>query len=88
MVSCILVHGRSLTLLFHRTLNEIRAAIPAHLFVRHTWKGLLYLARDLLIAAAFWDLALRIDPYYQSSPVKARLTPIGAEVGRWAFWLV
>ncbi|KAH9948128.1 fatty acid desaturase-domain-containing protein [Amylocystis lapponica] len=70
------------------TLNEIRAAIPARMFVRKTWKGCLYLARDLLVVAINWELALRIDPLLQSAPAVARLTPVGAELARWACWLV
>lgn len=69
-----------------RSLKEIRAAIPAELFIRDTRRGLLYLARDLLMAATAWTLATYIDPYFQSAATKEALGPIGAEVGRWAAW--
>ncbi|KAF8887319.1 hypothetical protein BD779DRAFT_1662529 [Infundibulicybe gibba] len=36
------------------SLKEIRAAIPAKFFVRDTRRGLLYLARDLLLATVAW----------------------------------
>jgi hypothetical protein len=71
-----------------RSLKEIRAAIPAELFVRDTRRGLLYFARDVLCAAVCWSLATYIDPYFTSAPAKELLTPIGAEVGRWAAWCV
>ncbi|KAF5318801.1 hypothetical protein D9619_011052 [Psilocybe cf. subviscida] len=70
------------------SLKEIRAAIPAELFVRDTRRGLLYFARDVLCAAVCWSLATYIDPYFTSAPAKELLTPIGAEVGRWAAWCV
>ncbi|KAF8970848.1 delta 12 fatty acid epoxygenase [Flammula alnicola] len=68
------------------SLKEIRAAIPAELFVRDTPRGLLYFARDVLLAASAWTLASFIDPYFQSETTKAALTPVGAEVARWAAW--
>ncbi|KAF8173116.1 hypothetical protein BJ912DRAFT_992797 [Pholiota molesta] len=68
------------------SLKEIRAAIPAEFFIRDTRRGLLYLARDLLLAATAWTLATYIDPYFQSAATKEALGPIGAEVGRWAAW--
>lgn len=69
-----------------RTLGEIRAAIPPRLFVRQTWKGMLYLTRDFVLAAAFWWAALRIDPFFKSAEVVSKLTPVGAEVARWSMW--
>jgi len=68
------------------SLSEIRSAIPAHYFVRDTTRGLLYLARDILMAATCWKLATFIDPYFKSSGVKEFATPVGAEVARWAAW--
>lgn len=69
-----------------RSLKEIRAAIPSQFFVRDTRKGLLYLARDLLMAAVAWSLATYIDPYFKQSAVAEILTPVGAEVARWSAW--
>ncbi|KZT74047.1 hypothetical protein DAEQUDRAFT_682821 [Daedalea quercina L-15889] len=70
------------------SLSDIRAAIPAHLHVRKTWKGLLYLARDLVLAAFAWQIALYIDPTFRSSYITHNLTPHIAEVLRWGAWLV
>ncbi|KAG6811249.1 hypothetical protein H0H92_008367 [Tricholoma furcatifolium] len=68
------------------SLKEIRAAIPSQYFVRDTRRGLLYFARDVLMAAVAWSLATAIDPYFKQSATKELLTPIGAEVARWATW--
>ncbi|KAJ7784936.1 fatty acid desaturase-domain-containing protein [Mycena maculata] len=70
------------------SLKEIRGAIPPHLFQRHTGRGLLYLARDFLIAGTFWALATRIDPVSSSDHVQHLLTPRGAQVMKWSAWIV
>ena len=67
-------------------MKEIRAAIPPEYFVRDTIRGLSYFARDVLLAATAWTCATFIDPYFQSAAAKQLLTPIGAEVARWAAW--
>ncbi|KAF9035181.1 fatty acid desaturase-domain-containing protein [Panaeolus papilionaceus] len=70
------------------SLKEIRAAIPPEFFVRDTRRGLLYFARDVLLAATAWKAATYIDPYFGQSATKELLTPVGAEVARWASWCV
>lgn len=69
------------------TLSQIKDAIPAHLFVRDTPRSLMYLVRDLILAAAWWKAALYIDPYFKSQAVTDVITPVGGEVARWASWL-
>ncbi|TFK46679.1 hypothetical protein OE88DRAFT_1687479 [Heliocybe sulcata] len=69
------------------SISEIRAAIPARLFVRDTKRAVGYLIRDLLLAAAVWRCAMVIDPYFKSTATKQLLTPLGAEVARWGAWL-
>ncbi|KAI8972806.1 linoleoyl phosphatidylcholine delta-12 acetylenase [Trametes punicea] len=71
----------------HWKLQEIRAAIPAHLFVRDTRRGLAWLGLDLFMAACCWQLALLIDPMFGHSAAVQRLTPFGAEAARWSCWL-
>ncbi|KAF8878856.1 hypothetical protein BD779DRAFT_1553550 [Infundibulicybe gibba] len=48
------------------SLKEIRAAVPAKFFVRDIRRGLLYLARDLLLATVAWSLAAYIDPFFSN----------------------
>ncbi|KZT22919.1 hypothetical protein NEOLEDRAFT_1180500 [Neolentinus lepideus HHB14362 ss-1] len=69
------------------TLKEIKAAIPAHLFVRDTPRAFLYLIRDLLMAAVVWKLGLQIDAAFMRPDIMSALTPSGAEVTRWLAWL-
>ncbi|EPQ51967.1 hypothetical protein GLOTRDRAFT_48276 [Gloeophyllum trabeum ATCC 11539] len=69
------------------TLKEIRAAIPAHLFVRDTPRAMLYLIRDLLMAAIVWKIGLQIDPTFKRVDVLSLMTPVGAEAGRWLAWV-
>ncbi len=71
-----------------RKLQEIRSAIPPHLFVRDTKKGLAWLGRDLLMAAACWQLALYIDPASESRVAVHLLSPFGAAAARWTCWLL
>lgn len=76
----------SLSYVHYRSLKEIRAAIPSEFFVRDTRRGLLYLARDILCAGTAWTLASFIDPYFKSDAARETLTPVGAELARWASW--
>ncbi|KIJ33544.1 hypothetical protein M422DRAFT_183103 [Sphaerobolus stellatus SS14] len=70
------------------SLKEIRAAIPARLFVRSTWRGLAYTMRDLSMAALLWYAATYIDPTTRSPYVRAILSSPGAEVLRWTLWAI
>ena len=74
--------------LVERTQAEIRANIPPRLFVRDTMRGLRFLARDLILAAACWYAATYIDPYFKSPVVRDTITPLGAEIARWGAWCV
>ncbi|OBZ66969.1 Delta(12) fatty acid desaturase [Grifola frondosa] len=69
------------------TLSDIRAAVPEHLFVRNTWIGVIYLVRDILMAAALWKIALHIDPLFKNHQVTGQINYIGAEAARWTAWL-
>ncbi|CAL1703512.1 unnamed protein product [Somion occarium] len=68
------------------TLQEIRNAIPAHLFVRDTKRGLKFLIRDILLAFLVGILGSYIDKTFGSPAAQAMLTPLGAECARWAAW--
>ncbi|KAF8496630.1 hypothetical protein JB92DRAFT_3084729 [Gautieria morchelliformis] len=81
------LHTPAPSLTLHpRSLKQIRSAIPARLFVRRTSLGLLYTARDLLMAAVLCYAAAHIDPTLRAAPARARLTPVGAEALRWLAW--
>ena len=79
---------RSTHICSSRSLQEIRASIPAHLFERDTTRGLLYLSRDLLMGATAWKLATFIDPFFQGHSARAQLGPFLAETARWLSWSV
>ncbi|KAG6828271.1 hypothetical protein H0H92_008578 [Tricholoma furcatifolium] len=68
------------------SLKEIRAAIPDEYFVRKTTRGLLYFARDVLMATLAWWLASTIDPYFKEPKTRTSLTPFIADFLRWAAW--
>jgi hypothetical protein len=71
-----------------RSLTEIRCAIPAHLFKRVTIRSLLYLLRDLMMAAILWRVATYIDPFFRRLDVRVEITGQLAELGRWAAWCI
>ncbi|CAL1704014.1 unnamed protein product [Somion occarium] len=68
------------------TYQDIRAAMPSHLFQRDTARSLLFLARDLLMAALAWKVATFIDPYFLSPASPATPTSFGVELLRWCAW--
>ncbi|THH12756.1 hypothetical protein EW146_g7395 [Bondarzewia mesenterica] len=55
-----------------RSMEEIRNAVPSHLFVRHTCKGLGFLARDILFACVLFHFAFyfghRLNTLEMSTP--------------------
>ena len=71
-----------------RTIEEVRRAIPARLFKRDTTRGLLYLARDLAMAAIVWRLGMQIDTIPARGAVVRLAGHAGAEMLRWGLWLV
>lgn len=73
--------------LYHRTIEDVRRAIPARLFKRETARGLVYLARDIVMAAFVWKLATYIDVVPTQAVVKTRLGGIGAQALRMGLWL-
>ncbi|THH16377.1 hypothetical protein EW146_g4264 [Bondarzewia mesenterica] len=70
------------------TLAEIRQAIPLRLFVRNTQRSLMYLLRDLVMAALLWKLVLLFEVCLGSRHATSVFGPIGAQVVRWAIWVV
>ncbi|KAF8638486.1 hypothetical protein AX17_002174 [Amanita inopinata Kibby_2008] len=70
------------------SIKEIKDAIPQRLFIRDTRKGLLYLARDLCMAAFAWKAAMRAESFCTSQVIRQTWTPFVAELARWTMWLV
>ncbi|KAK7062767.1 hypothetical protein VNI00_000256 [Paramarasmius palmivorus] len=70
------------------TLKEIKAAIPARLFVRNTALGLTYLLRDIIVASFLWFAASKIDPFSRNDFVIKTFGSIGAAAIRWTAWLI
>lgn len=69
------------------SLKEIRDAIPPELFVRSTKQSLMYLMRDLAMAAIVFSLGLRIDDLFNAPIVQAWLTGVGASICRLSAWV-
>ncbi|KAK7693166.1 hypothetical protein QCA50_002732 [Cerrena zonata] len=70
------------------TYQEIRSAIPSHLFVADHTRGFLYLARDISLAMLAWKLATLIDPLFLDPAALNSLTPLGAKTLRWCAWAI
>ncbi|KAJ7210014.1 fatty acid desaturase-domain-containing protein [Mycena pura] len=66
------------------TLKEIKEKIPAHLFKPKTAVSILYLCRDLLLAATFLVLGLQIDSTIASFQIRQTYVALCA---RWACWM-
>ncbi|KZV69201.1 hypothetical protein PENSPDRAFT_488127 [Peniophora sp. CONT] len=70
------------------SINEIRAAIPKHLFERHLGRALSYLARDLVVSATFWYLATWIDsPRLAHCATSYGVPAVALPFVRWTLWL-
>jgi hypothetical protein len=69
-------------------MNEIRRAIPPHLFKRDTIRSLQYLLRDLTMAVIALRGATYIDPCFHHTSVRGLLTGPLAELGRWGAWCI
>ncbi|KAJ1307325.1 hypothetical protein OPQ81_001431 [Rhizoctonia solani] len=69
------------------SMKEIKDAIPARLFVRNTTRSMIYLARDLILAAALWKGASFIDPYFNRLGETGTLRDSLFESFRWIAWM-
>ncbi|KAI0828162.1 linoleoyl phosphatidylcholine delta-12 acetylenase [Trametes gibbosa] len=72
----------------YRRLQEIRAAIPSHLFIRETRRGLAWLALDIAMAGCCWRIASFIDPTFTSHAAIQILSSPGATFACWTSWML
>ena len=72
---------------FTWSMKEIKSAIPPHLFVRSTAWGLVYLTRDLILAATLWKAASFIDPCFDQPDGSHVLKRSMLEAFRWLAWM-
>lgn len=71
-----------------RSIEEVRRGIPARLFKRNTIRGIGFLIRDIVMAAALWRAAEYIDPLCSQEQL-GKVVPagkLGLEVIRWTLW--
>lgn len=73
---------------FVRSMKQIRDAIPPHLFIKDTRRGLLYFARDLTMAAFAWKAMMLTEACLTSEDVRQALSPFVAKFSLYAMWLV
>ncbi|KAF8512653.1 fatty acid desaturase-domain-containing protein [Hysterangium stoloniferum] len=77
---------QQLVLLGLFSIKEIRDAIPPKLFVRDTKRSLLYLTRDLIMAALLGYGATYIDTLFLRQQLHPFLSIGGVDVLRWGSW--
>ncbi|CAE7204467.1 unnamed protein product [Rhizoctonia solani] len=70
------------------SMKEIKDAIPARLFVRSSARSMVYLARDLVLAAVLWKAASFIDPYFNRLEEVGILRRSLSEGLRWMAWVI
>jgi hypothetical protein len=69
-------------------MKQIRDAIPPHLFIKDTRRGLLYFARDLSMAAFAWKAMMLTEACLTSEDVRQALSPSVAKFSLYAMWLM
>ncbi|KAJ6545486.1 delta 12 fatty acid epoxygenase [Mycena capillaripes] len=70
------------------SLKEIRTAIPARCFQRDTVRSIFYLCRDLSMAAALWNFATAIDPFFLKLQTSPAFPAVISTTLRWFAWAV
>ncbi|TEB24546.1 delta-12 fatty acid desaturase [Coprinellus micaceus] len=70
------------------TLAEVRAAVPKHLFQKSTFRGLLFVFRDIVLVLVLYELAHRIGPFIKAYRQISLLVPFLLRPLLWcAYWL-
>ena len=72
-----------------RTIDDVRRQIPAHLFVRSTFKSLMYLFGDMVMCLAVFAFAYHIDGWTSSlakMPELGGAAPTVAKAANIAMW--
>jgi len=70
------------------SMKEIKEAIPPHLFVRDTRRGLLYFARDLSMAIFALKAMQSFELYLSNGPLIQTWPPVAMSLVKWAMWLI
>ncbi|KAG7095520.1 hypothetical protein E1B28_006258 [Marasmius oreades] len=65
---------------------DLHAAVPKHLFEKDTFKGLLYVARDVICAVIIYKLGWFIEPISHSLVAHYGLPQIVGTVFKWSAW--
>ncbi|KAK2467517.1 hypothetical protein APHAL10511_000372 [Amanita phalloides] len=73
---------------FNWSVKQIRDTIPPRLFIRDTKRGLLYVARDLSMAAFAWRAMFLADDFLMNEVVRQKWSPYVSELVRCALWHV
>lgn len=67
-------------------IGELHAAVPKQLFEKDTFKGLLYVARDVLCAVIIYKLGWLIEPFTDNLISRNGLPQIVGTLLKWTAW--
>lgn len=71
-----------------RNLDDVRKAIPPHLFKRSTLRGISYYARDFSLVTLLWFLGCQIDPTVERYASAAEYGVVINGLIWWTVWAI